>query len=181
MKKILIMVFLIIISMVGYSACEIPELKKFERKTENSIIFHSEKKEKISIDVTRLMRKTIMVESECNPKIKHPVAKGIAQIEPATFKSMSRDKNFAKKFNEIEKKYGVNLKKNWATDTYTNIVAAYAVYHWKLSDTPEWWDRRRKFTQLKKNYSDKEWNLYKIYYNSIAGKTTLYRWNQFKV
>lgn len=170
----------LLITAFSFGACNIPELEKFESKTEPNLLFTS-KKDMVTIDVKRLIRKTIMVESECNPNIKHPVAKGITQIEPGTFKRMSSDKNFRKTFKGIEEKYEVNLKKNWATDTYTNIVAAYAVYKWKMMDVPKWWDIRHQFAELKDNFHDKEWNLYKVYFNSIAGKTTLKRWDKFEV
>lgn len=164
----------------GFKECDIPALKKFEKKAEDTLNFET-LKEKVEIDLVRLIRKTIMVESDCTPNIKHPVAKGITQIEPATFNGMANDKNFRPIFQEIEKKFGVNLKKDWIQDPYTNIVAAYAVYKWKLMDVPQWWDKRYDFKQLKNNYSDKEWNLYKVYFNSIAGKTTLNRWNKYDV
>lgn len=179
MIKKIIGIFLLLATFT-LGSCNIPELEKFESKTEPNLLFTS-KKDMVTIDVMRLMKKTIMVESECNPNIKHPVAKGIAQIEPHTFKSMSSDKNFRRTFQNIESKYEVNLNKNWSTDTYTNIVAAYAVYKWKMMDVPRWWDIRHQFGALKGNYDDKEWNLYKVYFNSIAGKTTLKRWNQFEV
>lgn len=164
----------------GFKDCDIPALKKFEKKAEDTMTFES-LKEKVDIDLVRLMRKTIMVESDCTPNIKHPVAKGITQIEPATFNGMANDRNFREIFQEIEKRFDVNLKRDWITDPYTNIVAAYAVYRWKMMDVPQWWDKRYNFKQLKDNYSDNEWNLYKVYFNSIAGKTTLNRWNKFDV
>ncbi|MGL4981113.1 MAG: hypothetical protein ACRC40_04235 [Fusobacteriaceae bacterium] len=178
MKKIL-MIFLIMTTFV-FGDCVIPELEKFQSKTDPILIFNS-KKEIVEIDVMRLMKKTIMIESNCNPDIKSSVAKGITQIEPATFRKMSLDKNFKKTFQKIEKKYDVNLRKDWSTDTYANIVAAYAVYRWKMNDVPRWWNIRYKFTQLKNNFHDLEWNLYKVYFNSIAGKTTLKKWNRYEV
>ncbi|MGL5963225.1 MAG: hypothetical protein ACRCZ9_04005 [Fusobacteriaceae bacterium] len=171
---------LLVMSVMAFGECDIPELKKFESKTEPNLLF-STNKGAVTIDVKRLMRKTIMVESDCRPDISHPVAKGITQIEAETFNEVIKDKEFKSTFNSIEKKYDVNLKKNWANDTYTNIVAAYALYRWKMVTVPRWWDIRYNFTQLKSNYKDKEWNLYKIYFNSIAGKTTLQRWDRYKV
>lgn len=171
---------LLVMSAVAFGSCDIPELKKFESKTEPNLLFSTDKGA-VTIDVKRLMRKTIMVESDCRPDIVHPVAKGITQIEAETFNKVIADKNFKKTFESIEKRYGVNMKKNWANDTYTNIVAAYALYRWKMVKVPRWWDIRYKFTQLKNNYHDKEWNLYKIYFNSIAGKTTLKRWDRYEV
>lgn len=164
----------------SFQGCDLGALQKFEKKAEETMKFKSPK-DKVDIDLVRLMRKTVMVESDCNPNIKHPVAKGVTQIEPATFNGMAKDKNFREKFREIEKRFGVNLKRDWIKDPYTNIVAAYAVYNWKMMDVPHWWDKRYNFKQLSNNYSDKEWNLYKVYYNSIAGKTTLHRWNKYKV
>lgn len=180
-KKLLLTLFSVGMSTFGFAACEIPELKKFESKTEPSFLFVSKNHEIVSIDFKRLIRKTIMVESECDPKIKHPVAKGITQIEPSTFNAMKNDVNFRSTFIQIQERYGVDLKANWAKDTYTNIVASYAVYRWKMMDTPYWWDLRYGFHSLGKNFHDNEWNLYKIYYNSIEGKTTLKRWQKFSV
>ncbi|MGL4403185.1 MAG: hypothetical protein ACRCTS_05650 [Fusobacteriaceae bacterium] len=173
-------VIFLFLASFAFGNCNIPELEKFESKTNPVLVFNT-KKEVVKIDVKRLMRKTIMIESNCNPDIKSTVAKGITQIEPGTFKRMSSDKNFRKTFQRIEKNYEVNLKKDWATDTYTNIVAAYAVYKWKMNDVPRWWNIRYKFTQLKNNFHDLEWNLYKVYFNSIAGKTTLKKWNRYEV
>ncbi|MGL4687593.1 MAG: hypothetical protein ACRCVS_02780 [Fusobacteriaceae bacterium] len=174
------LIIFLVLNSLSFGMPKLPELEKFEKNTEKTMLFTSEK-ETVTIDVIRLMRKTIMIESKGNPKIKHSVAKGIAQIEPATFRGMNRDKNFRPVYKSIEKKYGVNLTKDWATDTYTNIVAGYAVYRWKMSDKPNWWDMRYKFKSLKNNYEDIEWNIYKIYYNSIKGKTTLKSWDKFSV
>ncbi len=179
-KMYISIIIFFMLKIFSFGICELPELDKFEKKTEKTMLFTSAK-DIVTIDVMRLIRKTIMVESECNPRIKHPVAKGITQIEPSTFRNMKSDKNFRTEYKDIEKNYGVNLSKDWATDTYTNIVAAYAVYKWKMMDSPNWWDIRYKFSSLKNNFEDLEWNLYKVYFNSIKGKTTLKRWNRFSV
>lgn len=125
----------------------------------------------IIIDQHRLMFNLLRVESNFgSSNISGRIAKGVTQIEPDTFNAMYSDRRFIERRMEIEERYKVNLK-NYEKDEYTNIVSAHAVLEYKVLCNPQWIDIIKIDNKV-----DVEWLLYKIYYNSIDGKSTYTKW-----
>lgn len=124
-----------------------------------------------TINMDLLLDMTAMIESRNGrDNYNGRVVKTYMQIEEETYKFYSNKVPEFKQY--IEEKLGRKLI--WDSDRDARYNA-YIIYMGKMQTHSHWKDKL-----IKHFNGDVEWYIYKIYYNSIRGKSTYKKWQQRK-
>ncbi|MGL5191071.1 MAG: hypothetical protein ACRC7S_15645 [Cetobacterium sp.] len=126
----------------------------------------------MEIDMRNLITQTAMIESNYGrDKYSTRYAKTFMQIEPKTYEYYINLSPELKEYMESE--LGRKLK----LSNENAVFIAYIIYLNKLKVHRSWID---KFKHSYYN-GDNEWYVYKLFYNSIKGKSTYKRWKQRQI
>ncbi|MGL6185573.1 MAG: hypothetical protein ACRC1T_09375 [Clostridium chrysemydis] len=126
------------------------------------------------LDLKRLLLQTAMIESNLGrDKYNGRIAKTYMQIEEKTAKWYMSQVPELKSY--IEEELGRKLVWNKDSDA---VFVSYLIYMSKLQQHHSWLNKFRHTNHFK---GDVEYYIYKIFYNSLKGASTLNRWNKREI
>ncbi|MGL5752545.1 MAG: hypothetical protein ACRCXT_18560 [Paraclostridium sp.] len=126
----------------------------------------------MEIDMRNLITQTAMVESNYGrDKYSNKYAKTFMQIEPKTYEY------YVNLSPELKEYFESELGRKLKLSNENAVFIAYIIYLNKLKVHRNWIDKFRKSHYNGNN----EWYVYKLFYNSIKGKSTYKRWKQRQI